>query len=93
MPNGKVNWQSLHDELMKQSNERHEMELRLIGAFGDGLAGIRKDMADERAGCADRFRALEGDVVALKVADRRWGGMVGLFAAAVAGAGAWLGNK
>lgn len=94
MPNGsKVNWEGLHKEIMEQSGERHEMELRLIGAFATGLRGIRDDMQTERTGCNDRFGCIERDVVSLKVADRKWGGIVGLFAAGVAGLGAWLGQR
>jgi hypothetical protein len=94
MPNGsKVNWQSLHEELQKQSGERHEMELRLINAFGDGLAGLRKDMADERAVCAERFKCIETDVVGLKVADRKWAGLTGLFAAGLASLAGWFGQR
>jgi hypothetical protein len=93
MPNNKVNWQSLHTELMKQSEDRHAMELRLIDAFGQGLAGIRNDMEMERAANSTRVHGIEGDIVALKVADRKWGGVVGLFAAAVTAAGVWLGQR
>jgi hypothetical protein len=94
MPNGsKVNWQSLHSEIMAQSDERHQMELRLIDAFSAGLTGIRDDMRTERETCGKRFVTIEGDIVNLKVADRRWGGIVGLFAAGVAGISAWLGQR
>lgn len=89
----KVSWQSLHQELADQSKERAEMEHRLVAAFTEGLKGIRDDMAAEREIFYDRFRCVETDIVSLKVADRRWGGLVGLFAAAVAGVGAWLGQK
>jgi hypothetical protein len=93
MPNNKVNWQSLHEELTKQSDERHNMELRLIDAFSQGLVGIRNDMQTERAANLTRVHCIEGDIVSLKVADRKWGGVVGLFAAAVTAAGVWLGQR
>lgn len=94
MANGsKVNWQALHSEIMAQSSERHDMELRLINAFASGLQLIRDDMQTERTACDKRFLCIEGDIVGLKVADRRWGGIVGLFAAGVAGVGAWLGQR
>jgi hypothetical protein len=93
MTNGKVGWESLHKEIMAQSGERHEMELRLIGAFASGLQGIRDDMQTERIVCNERFGCIERDIVTLKVADRKWGGIVALFAAAVTGLGAWLGQR
>lgn len=69
------------------------MELRLINAFASGIQVIRDDMQTERDACAARFRCVEQDIVSLKVADRKWGGIVGLFAAGVAGVGAWLGQR
>jgi len=93
MPNNRVGWESLHREIMSQSDERHSMEIRLIDAFASGLQGIRDDMQTERAACDKRFGVIEGDVVSLKVADRKWSGAVGLFAAGMAGLGAWLGQR
>lgn len=94
MPNGsKVNWESLHKEIMSQSDERHKMELRIVGVISDGLQGIRDDMKTERTTCNERFGCIERDIVTLKVADRKWGGIVGLFAAATAAAGAWFGQR
>jgi len=93
MANNRVGWESLHREIMAQSDERHNMEIRLIDAFASGLTGIRDDMQSERAACNERFGVIERDVVGLKVADRKWGGVVGLFAAGMAGLGAWLGQR
>lgn len=93
MPNNKVNWQSLHTELMKQSDERHAMEIRLIDVLSGGLQGIREDMAKERTDCNTRFLTIENDIVGLKVADRKWAGLAGLITSAVAGIGIWFGQK
>lgn len=93
MTNERVNWESLHKEIMAQSDDRHQMELRIVGVLSDGLNGIRKDMRTERDDCNKRFCAIEDNIVVLKVADRKWGGVVGLFAAGVAGLGAWLGQR
>jgi len=93
MPNGKVNWQTLHDEIMKQSDERHGMEVRLINALSEGLRGIRDDMASERATCTQRLERMDQDIVGLKVADRKWAGFVGLFAAGLAALAGWLGQR
>ena len=93
MNGGRVNWQSLHTEIMSQSDERHQMELRLIDAFASGLSGIRDDMRAERESCCKRFGVIENDIVLLKVADRKWGGVVGLFAAAVTALGVWLAQR
>jgi hypothetical protein len=89
----KVSWQSLHEELKEQSKEREAMEGRLVEAFASGCGAIHDDL-NRYIGTNDaRVKCVEVDIVGLKVADRKWGGVVGLFAAGVAGLGAWLGQR
>ena len=89
----KVDWRSLHAELLGQSKDRADMEQRLVETFASGVKVIRDDMAEERKVCDARFKCVEQDVVTLKVADRRWGGIVGLFAAGAAAVAGWLGTR
>jgi hypothetical protein len=81
------------NQRMGRTAERNDMEVRLANLFINGLDSIRGDMRAERATCNARLAGVEGDIVSLKVADRRWGGIVGLFAAGMAGIGAWLGQR
>ena len=94
MPNGeKVTWRSLHDELKDQSKERQAMEERLVRAFADGCKGIRDDVDRYCAANDARVRCIENDITSLKVADRKWGGITGLFAAGVTALGVWLNQR
>lgn len=87
----KVGIREFYAELQRQSAERVDMERRLLEAFQKGLDGIREDMKAERVNCSGRFGEIEKDVVALKVADRKWGGLTALVAAAFTGIGTAIG--
>lgn len=73
-----------------QSKERASMETRLVQVIQDVNSAVEARILEQvRCNRAD-IETLQGDVVGLKVADRRWGGIVGLFSAALAGLVAWF---
>ena len=89
----KVGVREFYAELQKQSSERQDMELRLVNAFASGLSGIRDDMAEERKANETRFKCVEGDVVDLRVADRRWTGLASLFGAGLGAVAGWFSSR
>jgi len=80
-------YQELGNLERRQTRDREEMERRIIDSIAEGFAGVRKDSGDYRDKCDVRLKCLEDDLVGLKVADRKWGGLAALVAAAVTALG------
>ena len=80
----KVGIREFYAELQKQSGDRAEMERRLVEAFNKAV-----DRLDEKYD--KRLCGAEENIVSLRVADRKWGGMTAIVAAAFTGIGTAFG--
>lgn len=70
--------------------DRQQMEVRLVAVIRDGNRELEERILEQVGENRKDIDCLQGDVVSLKVADRRWAGLVGLVAAAVAGVTAFF---
>jgi DNA integrity scanning protein DisA with diadenylate cyclase activity len=78
-------------EMNRQNERRDDMEKRLISEFNKSIEHLQEKINGRICVVEETADALQASVSDLRVADRKWGGIAAIVAAAFAGIGAGLG--